>query len=100
MGLEAAHIRWFNMGGPDDIDNGLALCSLDHSLLDAGVFGITSDHRIKISKQFWGPAGGAERVFALAGRLLPAPKESSALPHAKHLQWHDAEVFKSPSLEV
>jgi hypothetical protein len=52
VGIEAAHIRWFNFGGPDDLDNGLALCSLHHKLLDRGVLGLTSDHRIKVSADF------------------------------------------------
>src|SRR4051812_18612840 len=26
VGIEAAHVRWFNFDGPDDLDNGLALC--------------------------------------------------------------------------
>jgi hypothetical protein len=33
VGLEAAHVRWFNLGGPDDLDNGMALCSLHQSCL-------------------------------------------------------------------
>src|SRR5262249_52789049 len=28
VGLEAAHVRWFNYDGPDTLDNGLALCAL------------------------------------------------------------------------
>ncbi len=32
MGIGAAHVQWFNVGvgGPDNLDNGLALCSLHH----------------------------------------------------------------------
>jgi putative restriction endonuclease len=36
VGLEAAHVRWFTHDGPDDLDNGLALCAVDHKLLDRG----------------------------------------------------------------
>lgn len=28
IGLEAAHIKWFQAGGPDDVENGLSLCVL------------------------------------------------------------------------
>lgn len=31
VGLEAAHVRWFNFGGPDSLDNGFALCALHHN---------------------------------------------------------------------
>ena len=36
VGIEAAHIRWHNQEGPDELDNGLALCILHHKLLDRG----------------------------------------------------------------
>jgi putative restriction endonuclease len=26
VGIDAAHVHWFKLGGPDDLDNGLALC--------------------------------------------------------------------------
>jgi putative restriction endonuclease len=33
-GIDAAHVRWFNFGGPDDLDNGLALwcCITSYSI--------------------------------------------------------------------
>jgi putative restriction endonuclease len=40
LGLEAAHIKWFQAGGPDIEANGLAMCSLHHKLFDLGVFTI------------------------------------------------------------
>ena len=40
MGIEAAHIRWFNLCGPDVPDNGLALCALHYKLLDRGALGL------------------------------------------------------------
>lgn len=36
VGLEAAHIRWHQAGGPDIEKNGVALCSLHHKLFDRG----------------------------------------------------------------
>ncbi|KPI04056.1 hypothetical protein OK006_7188 [Actinobacteria bacterium OK006] len=36
VGLEAAHVRWWAFDGPDDIDNGLCLCSLHHKLFESG----------------------------------------------------------------
>ena len=36
IALEAAHIMWHQAGGPDTENNGLALCSLHHKLLDRG----------------------------------------------------------------
>lgn len=39
MGLEAAHVQWHSQNGSDDVSNGLALCSLHHTLFDLGVLG-------------------------------------------------------------
>jgi len=47
VGLEAAHVRWFNFDGPDTLDNGLALCSLHHKLFDRGALGLDQDLRVK-----------------------------------------------------
>jgi putative restriction endonuclease len=37
-GVEAAHIQWHRVGGPDIEPNGLSLCALHHKLFDLGVF--------------------------------------------------------------
>jgi putative restriction endonuclease len=39
VGIDAAHVRWFAFGGPDALDNGLALCALHHKLFDLGCWG-------------------------------------------------------------
>jgi putative restriction endonuclease len=36
VGLEAAHVRRHSQDGPDEVSNGLALCSLHHTLFDLG----------------------------------------------------------------
>ena len=41
LGLEAAHIKWHQAGGPDSEVNGLALCALHHKLFDRGAFSVT-----------------------------------------------------------
>ena len=53
IGLEAAPVRWFIHGGPDDLDNSLALCSLHRRLLDAGALGIDEDHRVKVDGYYY-----------------------------------------------
>lgn len=40
VGLEAAHVHWHSQDGPDEVNNGLALRSLHHSLFDLGVLGL------------------------------------------------------------
>jgi len=48
-GLEAAHVKWHALDGPDEINNGIALCSLHHKLFDLGAFTIESNYNILIS---------------------------------------------------
>jgi len=38
VGVEAAHIRWFQFEGPDTTNNGLALCATHHKMFDLGAF--------------------------------------------------------------
>jgi putative restriction endonuclease len=38
LGLEAAHIKWHQAGGPCIESNGLALCSIQNKMFDRGVF--------------------------------------------------------------
>ena len=52
VGIEAAHIRWFNLGGPDELDNGLALCSLHHKLFDRGALGLSPALEVQVSPSF------------------------------------------------
>lgn len=56
-GLEAAHIQWHHVGGPDIECNGLALCALHHKLFDLGVFTLdATDHRWNARNVFKQPA--------------------------------------------
>ncbi|MGC0205438.1 phosphorothioated DNA-binding restriction endonuclease [Streptomyces levis] len=94
VGLEAAHVRWWAFGGPDEIDNGLCLCSLHHKLFDKGVLGVGDDHRILVSQRFVGHSPAArEHVIALAGRPLVGPQPGASPVAAEHRDWHAHQVF-------
>jgi len=41
-------VRWFNIGGPDTVENGLCLCALHHKLLDKG-HRISGEHTVVVS---------------------------------------------------
>ncbi|MFE6868552.1 phosphorothioated DNA-binding restriction endonuclease [Kitasatospora sp. NPDC057692] len=95
VGIEAAHIRWHSQGGPDELANAFALCSLHHALFDFGVLGVTEDRTVRISPRFRtdSPAGAA--VLALHDRAVPLPHGRPVAPQAHgHLRWHDRSVFK------
>jgi putative restriction endonuclease len=75
-------------GGPDDVDNGLCLCSLHHKLFDKGVLGVDDGHRILVSQQFVGHSPAArEQVVALAGRPLIGPQPGAHPVAADHRVW-------------
>ncbi|WP_221348490.1 phosphorothioated DNA-binding restriction endonuclease [Streptomyces beigongshangae] len=94
VGLEAAHVRWWAFGGPDEVDNGLCLCSLHHKLFDKGVLGVGDDHRILVSQHFVGHSPAArEHVVALAGRPLIGPQPAARPVATAHRAWHTTQVF-------
>lgn len=94
VGLEAAHVRWWSHDGPDEVDNGLCLCSLHHKLFDKGVLGLGDDHRILVSQRFVGRSEvSRQHVLALAGLPVIGP-QSGVLPVARrHREWHVRQVF-------
>jgi putative restriction endonuclease len=99
VGLEAAHIRWFNLGGPDEMDNGMALCSLHHKLFDRGALGLDQEYRILVSAVFSARTEAAKRTYDLQSRQLQ-PRRGTALPAAEHVDWHGREVFRGQSLPL
>lgn len=97
VGIEAAHIRWFNFDGPDEPDNGLALCSLHHKLFDRGALGLDADMRITVSAAFSARTERGKAIYKLHRRRLQ-PRPGTLLPAATHVDWHTRQVFKSPAL--
>ena len=106
VGLEAAHVRWWAFDGPDDVENGLCLCSMHHKLFDKGVLGLgegpagpgqapgEGDHRILVSQRFVGHSAAArQHVLALAGRPLIGPQPGVPSVAAAHCFWHTSQVF-------
>jgi len=98
VGLEAAHIRWFQFSGPDDVDNGLALCSLHHKLFDRGVLGLTTNLRVQVSAAFTARSPAARGIYALHQQTLVQERPGHTTPSPEHLRWHQRQIFKAPAL--
>lgn len=94
LGLEAAHIRWVQFGGPDMLDNGICCCSIHHQALDRGAIGIDEDLRIIVSSKVYGGNYFREHFSILHGSSLIKPSRSAAFPKAEFLRWHRKEVFR------
>ena len=97
VGIEAAHIRWFNFDGPDEMTNGLALCSLHHKLLDRGVLGFRDPQTVTVSSTYSATTEQGRQVYDLHGRRL-SPRPWTRLPAEDHVDWHTTEVFKGAPL--
>ncbi|MCE8527889.1 HNH endonuclease [Ruegeria pomeroyi] len=93
IALEAAHIKMHSAGGPDEVNNGLALCVIHHKLFDLGAMTVDKELRVRVS----------ERVVGNWGRLLNdeynekeilTPRSEQLLPTPEYLQWHNEQIFK------
>ena len=94
VALDAAHIEWFQAGGPDTVTNGVALCSLHHKIFDLGALTIHTDHRVLISEQVHGTNQLSAALLRYHGRQIELPERPDYVPAEKHLKWHRSEVFK------
>jgi putative restriction endonuclease len=99
LGLEAAHIRWCQAGGPDSLNNGLACCSLHHQAFDRGAITISDERRIVVSARLHGNGKLEELFLALHGTALGTPSRKAALPKADFLAWHRNQVFRGEALD-
>ncbi|MCV2488225.1 HNH endonuclease [Geodermatophilus sp. YIM 151500] len=99
VGIEAAHVRWFAVDGPDDLDNGLALCMLHHKLFDRGMLGLDDDRAVVVSSSFSARTPAGRAVYDLHGRRLAA-RPGTPLPAHAHVSWHRDQVFKGMALAV
>jgi putative restriction endonuclease len=98
VGLDAAHVRWWAFEGPDEVSNGLCLCSFHHKLLDRGVVGVSAERAVAVSQHFVGRGPAAETlVLDLVGRPLLEPQAGQPVPATEHVDWHRDEVFRGPA---
>lgn len=97
-GLEAAHIQWHHVGGPDIEPNGLSLCALHHKLFDLGVFTVEpAEHRVVFSQHAISGGRGMGGELQFHGRAIHAPQHAELLPAAEFLAWNSKNVFKTPA---
>lgn len=100
VGIEAAHIKWHQAGGPDTEENGIALCSLHHKLFDRGVFTLTEERRMIVSQDAHGTHGFQEWLMNFNGKTVREPIQAYYYPNQTYLNWHVKEVFRGPSYMI
>ena len=100
LGLEAAHIRWCQFGGPDTMDNGLACCSIHHQAFDRGAVTLSENLRILVSSRVYGDSGLDSLFLALHGASLKMPSLKGAAPRDEFLAWHRTQVFRGAARDL
>lgn len=100
LALEAAHIKWHQVGGPDIESNGLALCSMHHKMLDRGAFTVSNEYQIIVSQEVCGSAGLVEYLLRFHGQLLRKPQSQEYVPDPRYIRWHQQQVFRNPGRQL
>ena len=90
---EAAHIKSVEHGGPDSIQNGIALCGTAHWMFDRGLIAFDDDLGILISRQV-NDRPSVDAIINKSGRAL-APDRLTLRPHPIFLAWHRDNCFKN-----
>ncbi len=99
LGLEAAHVKWWAFCGPDDISNGIALCSLHHVALDAGAISLGDNLTILVSAEVNGGTMVDEYLRNFTSCRMHPPQPAFPTPDPAFLDWHRKEVFRKPPRE-
>ena len=97
VGIEAAHVQWHQAGGPDAVQNGLALCALHHRLLDRGAWTLSTDRTVRVAEAAHGGEAFKRWVLAYHGCIVAAPVADEHCVAERHLEWHHREVFRPPA---
>lgn len=98
VGIDAAHVQMRAKGGPDRVENGLALCVQHHRLFDSGALGLDHAHRILVSEHLnLSDQESAARIRSLVGERIRTPLRRYRLPASEHIDWHTDNLFKHPA---
>jgi putative restriction endonuclease len=93
IALEAAHIKMHSAGGPDDIDNGLALCVIHHKLFDLGAITVDPSLKIRVSERVVGDWGRRLNDEFHEKEIL-LPRSEKLHPTPGYIRWHNEQIFK------
>ncbi|MDB5576150.1 MAG: hypothetical protein JWR80_1326 [Bradyrhizobium sp.] len=88
---QAAHIMSVEAGGPDVVNNGIALCGTMHWMFDRGLVSMTDSGEILLSRKINDIEGVEKLIYP--DRKARWPTSTAHRPHARYLLWHQ-ERFK------
>jgi putative restriction endonuclease len=90
--VAAAHIKPVERGGPDGIQNGIALSGTAHWMFDRGLIGFSDGLDILVSRQV-NDRSGIEAIINPSRRAI-VPQALALRPHPAFLGWHREFCFK------
>lgn len=93
MPASAAHVMWHSCGGPDEVPNGLYLCSLHHKLFERGAFALTKELRVEVSAEVNGE-NAEEVLHRHHNRSITLPPRAEQRPNVEFVEWHRRQVFR------
>jgi putative restriction endonuclease len=93
--VQAAHIWCVADGGPDVVQNGIALSSTVHWLFDRHLIAVGDDHRLIVAQDKV-PTEYAT-VYLRHGELIRLPKSVAEQPHPFYLAKHRAHFYAKNS---
>ena len=95
IGLDAAHIKWKTLDGPDLVTNGIALCANHHRLFNRGAFslkGPEENYSVLIAKNVNFSDELAKSRQNILRFNLPLHRKDN--PEPEFLEWHRDVVFE------
>jgi len=92
--LEAAHIKSFSKGGPNNTYNGLLLRADFHKLFDAGLITVTPERKIQVSRRIHEEWFNGKVYYMLHGKeMANLPTNENDQPKAEFLRWHNENLY-------
>lgn len=88
---QAAHIMSVEAGGPDVVNNGIALSGTVHWMFDRGLISLSDAGDILVSRRV-NDVDGVEKLI-YRDRRAQLPAADLVRPHARYLEWHRRERF-------
>ena len=83
---QAAHVRPVEHGGPDVVQNGMALSATAHWLFDRHLISLTDDYRLLVSDNK--VPSELRGLFPSGDSPIRLPKDERSRPHLDFVRWH------------
>ena len=95
IGLEVTHIQWQVCGGPNEITNGLAFCSVHRQAFDSGCLGLSDDLLLLLSPKLEKHSDSIDFWFRpFEGVQIRRPIQKRQEPDPQFLGWHRTRIFQ------